>query len=93
MFNNEKVWMKGEGNLFDVTMGAYNGAEVYELVGIFMLYKISQKYNKNDAGLFRDDGLAIFKNISGPKSEGIKKNFQSLFKKYGLEIVKSSRLS
>ena len=24
---------------------------------------------KNDIGLYRDDGLAIFKNISGPKSE------------------------
>ena len=40
--------MKREGNLFDVTMGAYDGAEVCELVGIFMLNKISEKYNKND---------------------------------------------
>ena len=79
--------MKGEGNLFDVTMGAWDGAEVCELVEIFLLNKISEKYNKSDAGLYRDDGLAVFKNISGPTSEGIKKNFQSLFKKYGLEII------
>ena len=51
------------------------------------LYKISEKYDKNDISLYRDDGLAVFKNISGPKSECIKKNFQSLFKKYGLEII------
>ena len=86
LFSNEKPWMKREGNLFDVTMGAYDGAEVCELVGIFMLNKISEKYDKNDIGLYRDDGLAVFKNISGPESERIKKNFQSLFKKYGLEI-------
>ena len=79
--------MKREGNLFDVTMGAYDGAEVCELVGIFMLNKISEKYNKNDVGLYKDDGLAVFKNISGLESERIKKNFQSLFKKYGLEII------
>ena len=87
LFSNEKVWMERERNLFDVTMGAYDGAEVCELVGIFMLNKISEKYNKNDVGLYRDDGLAVFKNINGPESERIKKNFQSLFAKYGLEII------
>ena len=67
-------------------MGAYDGAEVCKLVGIFMLNKISETYDKNDIGVYRDDGLAVFKNISGPKSERIKKNFQSLFRKYALEI-------
>ena len=98
LFSNEKPRMKREGKLFDVTMGAYNGAEVCELVGIFMLNKISEKYDENNIGLYRDDGLAVFKNISGPELELIKKNFQSLFKKYGLEIInrmqqKSSRFS
>ena len=87
LFSNEKLWMKRGGTLFDVTMCAYDGAEVCELVGIFMLNKISEKYNKNDLSLYRDNGLAVFKNISGPESEGIKKNFQSLFKKYGQEII------
>ena len=87
LFSNEKPWMKRVGNLFDVIVGAYDGAEVCELVGIFMLNKISEKYDKNDIGLYRDDGLAVFKNISGPKSERIKKNFQSLFEKYGLAII------
>ena len=43
--------------LFDVTMGAYDGAEVHELVGTFLLDKISEKYYKNSIGLYRDDGL------------------------------------
>ena len=51
LFSNEKPWMKRQGNLFDLTMGAYDGAEVCELVGIFILKKISEKYNKNDVGL------------------------------------------
>ena len=68
--------MKKDSGLFDVTMGAYDGAEVCELVGTFLLYKLSLKYNKNKIGLHSDDGLATFKNISGPKSEKIKKNIQ-----------------
>ena len=76
LFSNEKPWMKKEENLFDVTMGAYNGAKVCELVSIFMLNKISEKYNKNVVGLYRDNGLAVFKNISRPELESIKKNFQ-----------------
>ena len=83
--------MKREGNLSDVTMGAYDGAEVWELVGSFMLNKINEKYDKNNIGLYRDDGLAVFKNVSGPESESIKKNFQSLFRKYGLEIIIESK--
>ena len=68
-------------------MGAYDGAEVCELVGTFLLYKLSLKYNKNKIGLYHDDGLAIFKNISGPISEKIKKNIQKLFKENQLNIV------
>ena len=60
-------WKKSR--LFYVTMGAYDEAEVFELVGTFLLYELSLKYNKNNTGLYRDDGVAIFKNISGPKSE------------------------
>ena len=79
--------MKKDSLLFDATMDAYDGAEVCELVGTFLLYKLSLKYNKNKIGLYRDDGLAIFKNISGPKSEKVKKNIQELFKENQLDIV------
>ena len=54
-------------------MGAYDGAEVCELIGLFMLHKLSTQYDKYNIGLYRDDGLAIFKNISGLESERIKK--------------------
>ena len=53
----------------------------------FLLYKLSLKYNKNNIGLYRDDGLAIFKNISGPNSEKVKKDIQKLTKKNELDIV------
>ena len=78
--------MKKNSGLFDVTVGAYDGAEVCELEGTFLLYKLSLKYNKNNIGIYRDDGFAIFKNISGPKSEKVKKDIQKLFKENELDI-------
>ena len=53
----------------------------------FPLYKLCLKYNKNNTGLYRDDGLAIFKNISGPNSEKVKKDIQKLIKENELDIV------
>ena len=51
---------------FEVTMGSYDGVEVCALSGIFMLLSlIGNKYNRNNIGLYSDDGLAIlaiFKN-------------------------------
>ena len=87
LYDNREPWMKKDSGLFDVTMGAYDGAEVCELVGTFLLYKLSLKYNKNNIGIYRDDGLAIFKNISGPKSEKVKKDIQKLFKENELDII------
>ena len=78
LYNNSEPWLKNNSRLFDVSMGAYDGVEVCELVGTFILYKLSLKYNKNDIGLYCDDVLAIFKNSSGPKSEKVKKDIQKL---------------
>ena len=47
--------------LFNVTMGAYDGAEVCECVGTFPLDNISVEYDKNSIGLFHDN-RSIFKN-------------------------------
>ena len=83
--------MKKDGS-FDVTMGAYDGTDVCELVETFLLDKISEKYDKNSIGLYRDDGLSVFKNKSGNQLERIKKNLQKTFKDFGLETVAESNL-
>ena len=87
LYNEGERWIKKQSNNFDVTMGSYDGAEVIELIGIFMLSLIGNKYNRNNIGLYRDDGLAVFKNTSGPQSEKIKKTFQKMFKNKGLDII------
>ena len=47
--------------LFDVAMASYDGAEICELVGIFALSQLPERFDKRDIGLYRDDGLAVFR--------------------------------
>ena len=79
--------MKKGSDLFDVSMGAYDGAEVCELIGIFLLNLLGRQYDPKNIGLYRDDGLSIFKNCSGPQMEKIKKRLQKVFKNNGLNVI------
>ena len=47
-------------------MGSFDGAELCELVGLFLLSKLASIIGKSNFGLYRDDGLAILKNTPGP---------------------------
>ena len=47
--------MKKDSGLFDVAMGALDGAEVCELVGNFLLHKLSEKYERKNLPLSCDD--------------------------------------
>ena len=87
LFKSGEPWVKKEDEDFDVTMGAYDGAEVCELVGIYILSILSQKIGKKNIGLYRDDGLALLRNASGPESERIKKEFVRIFKENHLDIT------
>ena len=61
--------MKKEGpGLFDVAMSSYC-AEVCELVGILALCHLPERYDRNTIGLYRDDGLAVFRHVSGSTAE------------------------
>ena len=52
--------MKKDG-WFDVTMGPYDGAGVCELVGTFLLDKISVKGNKNNTAYIVTAGCQYLK--------------------------------
>ena len=80
--------MKKDG-LFDMTMGTYDGAEVSELVGTFLLDETSVKNDKNSIGLYRDNGLSVVKNSTWKNKKELKKTF----KDFGLEVVSEYNLS
>ena len=68
--------------MFVVTIAAYDSAESCEVVGTYMLSLISEKYDKKDFTLYRNDGLLVVKNKSGPESEKIRKSIIYLNTKF-----------
>ena len=81
LFRDGNAWVKKEGNpLYDVTMGSYDGAEVYELVGLYLLGKLALLIGAKSVGFYRDDGLAVIHQANGPK-------IIALFKSEGLSIT------
>ena len=49
-------------------MGSYDDAEVCELVGAFLLNNLNHVIDKSSVGLYRDDGLGVFKSHSGTEA-------------------------
>ena len=80
LFDKDNVWVKKDNPEFDVTMGSYDGAELCELVVLYLLDLLTKGFGKQNIGLYRDDGLSCFENISGPDSEKIKKKLFKIFK-------------
>ena len=56
--SNRDIWIKKDSGTFDITMGGYHGAEVCEMVGLYLLSQLTEIVPKGDIGLYRDDGLA-----------------------------------
>ena len=92
LFDKDHVWVKKDNHEFGVTMSSYDGAELCELVGLYLLDLLTKEFGEQNIGLYRDDGLSCFENISGPDSEKIKKKLFKIFKSNGLSITVESNL-
>ena len=62
--NNEIRVEKGNSN-FDITIGSFDGAEVCELVGLYIPNILKKEFCGKNIGLYRDDGLSRFEYKSG----------------------------
>ena len=66
-------------------MGSFDGAETCELVGCYILSRLTEKYG-NSIGLYRDDGLSAF-NKTPQEIERIKKDICQIFRDNDLKIT------
>ena len=82
-----KPWVKKGDSEVDVTMGSWDGAEVCELVGLYLLFQLLVL--KLLLGLYRDDGLAAFRGTAR-EAENIKKKICKIFSDNGLRITIST---
>ena len=46
LFDHDNVWVKKENPNFDVTMESYDGAELRELTGLYILNILSSEFGK-----------------------------------------------
>ena len=84
--SNTTQWTKKSG-CFDVTMGASDGVEVCNLVGLFLQSSLRELFPELNIGLYCDDGLAAHGRIPGPNLERIRKDIQKFFGTYGLKCA------
>ena len=86
LFSENSSWIKRESGQFDVTMGSFDGAEICELVGLYILNLLCTRFSKDQVGLYRDDGLAALK-LSGPQADRARKDIERTFKECGLRVT------
>ena len=89
LFSKNKPWQKTiNDSLLDITTGSYDGAEICELVGLYILSIFGKAYGIQNVGLYRDDGLSCLHKIDGPASDKIQKDIIRTFREnFGLKIT------
>ena len=92
LVNNHEIWVKKENPNFDPTMESFDGAEICELVGLYLLNILKNEFGGKNIRLCRDDGLSCFENKSGPELEKIKKKIWKIFRDHGLNITTETNL-
>ena len=86
--------MKKTNPEFDVAMGAYDGAKICELVGLYLLDQLSAITGKHNTDLYRDDGLAVLlRDTPGPDSDRLKKQIIQICLTAGATDSKSPSIS
>ena len=70
MFYGDEAWKKKDTDTtFDVTMGSYDGADLCELIGIYIQSLLTNILSKDNMGLYRDDGLFILRKINKQQTD------------------------
>ena len=84
---------KKTGENFDVAMGSFDGAEICELVRLFLLDQLANVLGKENVGFYRDNGLVVLRNNSGPTMERTRKKITRVFQAQDLRITSECNLS
>ena len=67
-------------------MGSYDGAEVCESVGLYILSLLGKVIDPKNVGLYRDDSLILLRNQIEQQTDQIRKKIIKIFKEIGFKI-------
>ena len=85
LFDGSDWWKRKGDDDFLIQIGSWDGAESTDLVGLYILSKLSKLDKNIDVGLYHDDGL-ISSKLTNRQTENIKKKITNIFAQYGLKL-------
>ena len=68
-------------------MGSFHGAEICELVGLFLLDQLKTTFDVGMYGIYRDDGLAVVDKITPCQQERLTKRIRKVFQTHDFKIT------
>ena len=84
---------KGEKTYLMLQWDLWWSVEVCELVGIYLLGKVSNIIGKEKTGLYRDDQLTVIENANRLKLDHLRKYLIAIFHNKGLKITIDTNLT
>ena len=90
--DNRRTWVKSQVDNFDVPIGAYDSAQVADLIGIYILDTLGRIVNLEQMGLYRYDRIISIPDSNSSKTSKIQKKIIRAFKLLGLRIQIASNL-
>ena len=78
---------------FYVSMGAFDYAEVCELIGLCIISTINEGICLESIGHYRDDGLTVLKSATGSELERMTKQLTKTLQDNGLSITSQTNIS
>ena len=92
LYTGSTPWVKkGETN-FDISMGAWDGAESCDLVGLYLLHLVTTELKDLEMGLYRDNGLCI-SSVTPRLTEKLRQQIVNIFQKNGLSTTSTANLT
>ena len=87
LFYKKESWKKKDSDsCFEIIMENYNGAELWEFIGMYLLSQLCTIISQNVCELYRDDGLMIQKYINGQQIEQLCQKIIKIFKEIGFKV-------
>ena len=86
LFGNETWEKKSTESCFDVTMGSFDGAEICEIVGLYIKSNIENILPKTNFGLYHDDGLILLKKLNSQQMDKKRKTTIRILKDVSFSI-------
>ena len=89
LYTGDTAWVKKGNSQFNIAMGAFDGAETTDIVGLYLLSQLKEISENSDFeisnNLYRDDGLS-WTNATARTTEKIKQKIANVFKRNGLNV-------